>query len=302
MSSSTPFPSHLIRPNFELVASFLAKKLAMYVELFDKMGQHGGWLPYPQFLLDYLNKLGVRHWAELYWKDGQRRWAESHRTEIEAYAQMFKEAIGQSPSPEGVNEFLNALIELFSDAAHDDLGQTTIPGLEFVDQEIESIDLDVLPDEQRESQFNCWMVYHVNFYNDLSIATHGEPISELVRRAIDENDIDAMVMAIQVDRSLLPFFQNHFWDRAMRGDSDFWDVLAYRINNPPSRGRNAHPLLWILFKDLRSMRCLDRRTTSKQILDLYSRVVGEHPRYAIVDELVVQRQRRKFLAKNRQPK
>lgn len=301
MSASPPLPTHLIRPEFEIVSTFLAKKLSVYVELFDTMEQHGGWLPYPQFLLDYLNKLGVRHWAELYWKDGQHRWAESHRAEIEAFALSISEVVGQSPSPEDANEFLNALIERLSEAI--DTGtEYTIFGLEPLEQGIENVDLDALTDEQRQAQFYFWMVYHINFYNDLSIATHGEPIFELVRRAIEENDIDAMVMAVQIDRSLMPFFQNHFWDRTMRGASDFWDALAYRINNPPTRGRNAHPLLWILFKDLRSMRCLDRITTSKQILDLYCKAVGEHQRFAIVDELVVQRQRRKFLAKSRQPK
>lgn len=119
---------------------------------------------------------------------------------------------------------------------------------------------------------------------------------------IDNKDDIALVKAVQIDRSLLPYFEKRLFKHSMKGNSDFLDSLAYRINNPPRRGANKYPLLWVLFKDLLTLRCLNRSVTSKQILNIYVKAIGEHPKFLIDDDLIVQRQRREFNKKYRQVK
>jgi hypothetical protein len=280
----------------------LLKKLSNYAELFKEMESRGGWLQYPQSLIDYFQQLGIFQWAELYSKEGQQKWQLSHSCELNNLQELIGEVLGADPSVEDANEFLAELCTLFSEAALDESGESEIPGFEFMTRKVGKVDVGSLSTEEHQVQCNVWISYHLNFYNDLSIATHGESIFSLVARAIDQKDSDAMGMAIQIDRSLLPYFQSQYSIRSMAGDSNFWDSIAYRINNPPIRGRNKHPLLWVLLKDLHSARALHKGVTSKQVLDLYSKGVEGYPRFIIDDVATVQRQRRKFLLLYRQPK
>lgn len=292
----------LIRLDIEIAEKFLSKKLEIYLDLFERAEQTGGWVRFPAGLIKYLQQLGVTHWAELFSKEGMRRHQEKNKDKIQAARSAFNEVLGESPSPEVANEFLNGFCEELTEAALDDTGEKQIPGLEFMDSDPASICVQALSEEERDQQRGVWLAFFVNFYNDMALATHGESIFALVNRAIEHSDDDAMVKAIQIDRSLISFFQSQLLQRSLSGDANFWDSFAYRANNPPARGRNEHPLLWVLLKDLMSVRCLDRSLTAKRILDIYSSVVKDHPRFAIDDEAIVQRQRRRFLKMYRQPK
>lgn len=292
-------PVQMIRPNLQAVAPLLVEKLRTYVELFNEMERNGGWLCYSESVLDYFRELGVRHWAELYSKDGQDRWRKGHQLQIDELHKSVADEIGESPTPERANAFLNEIGSYFSS---DECELAAIPGFEFMECDPHQVDASNFTEEERYLQRDVLIAHHVGFYNDLALASHGETIFSLVARAIEQKDDDALVKAIQIDRSLLSYFQEQIWDRSMAGNSGFWDSFAYRANNPPLRGKNTHPLLWVLFKDLHSIRCLDRSITGKQILKLYAEGIGEHPRFVIDDELTVQRQRRKFMKMYRQPK
>lgn len=281
----------LIHPDIEIAKKLLSKKLEIYLDLFEKAERTGGWVCFPSSILVYLNKLGVTHWAELYSNEGLRRHHEANKEKIQSITAAFNELLGDSPSPEVANEFLNAFCEELTEAALDDTGKEQIPGLEFMNTDPASICVQSLSEEECDNQREVWLTFFVHFYNDMALATHGESIFALVNRAIEDSDDDALVKAIQIDRSLIPFFQSQLWQRSLSGDTDFWDSFAYRANNPPARGRNEHPLLWVLLKDLMSIRCLNRSLTAKRILDIYSAVVKDHPRFAIDDEAIVQRQR-----------
>lgn len=291
-----------IRLDIELAEKLLSKKLEMYLDLFENAERTGGWVRFPPSILEYLQQLGVTHWAELFSKEGMRRYQEANRDKTQAANSAFNEVLGESPSSEVANEFLNAFCEELIEAALDETGEKQIPGLEFLNSDPRSISVQSLSEEDRDKQRDVWLTFFVHFYNDMALAIHGESIFALVNRATEQNDDDALVKAIQIDRSLIPYFQSQLWQRSMSGDTDFWDSFAYRANNPPSRGRNEHPLLWVLLKDLMTVRCLNRSLTAKRILDIYSAVVKDHPRFSIDDEAIVQRQRRRFLKMYRQPK
>lgn len=284
------------------VTPLFSKKLSNYANLFSEMVSRSGWLKYPPSLLNYFQQLGITQWAELYSQEGMQKWQQAHRSQLDEFKARIYEALGEDPSAEEANEWLAEFCAIFTEAALDESGKHEIPGLEFMALKVDEIDVASLSPEALQIQRDIWITYHLSFYNDLSFATHGESIFSLVKRAIDDEDSEAMGMAIQIDRSLLPYFQSQYWQRSMTADSDFWDSIAYRVNNPPIRGKNKHPLLWILFKDLHSVRALHKGVTSKQILDLYSMSVEGYPQFIIDDVATVRRQRRNFLSMYRQPK
>lgn len=292
-----------IKLPFEAVSILCLKKLQTYVELFDLMDQHGGWFPYPDFFLNYLDELGVTHWADLYSREGVAKWIKEREPQHKEFFHEIAEAIGENATIDRINEFLT---ELVIDAAHaaSENPSDVMPELKFLDPDVDLSPAYVqnLSSEERQHQHDVWINQLVLFYNDLAIAAHGESIFKLVARAIDTQDNDALVKAIQIDRTLLPYFEKHLTRQSMKGNSDFLDSLAYRVNNPPRKGENKHPLLWVLFKDLLSLGCLHKTVKSTQILTLYQKAVGEHPKFAIIDDQIVQRQRRKFNKLYRQVK
>ncbi|MBM3351249.1 MAG: hypothetical protein FJY53_05625 [Betaproteobacteria bacterium] len=293
----------LINIPLKVAAPLIVKKLQAYVEWFDLMDKHGGWFPYPDSILDYFEALGVTHWADLYTRQGVAKWVKERELQHKEFSHAIAEAIGENPTIERVNEFLTDLVTDLAQAASEN------PSDAFSELGFLALDVDVsssyatsLSSEDRQFQRDFWINQLVLFYNDLAIAAHGEPIFELVSRAINNQDDDALVKAIQIDRSLLPYFQKQLTKQSMKGNRDFLDSLAYRVNNPPRRGSNKYPLLWIFFKELLTLRCLNKSVTSQEILDFYLEGVGYHPKFGIDDVQIVQRQRRKFNQLYRQVK
>lgn len=293
----------LIKLPLEAVEPLFIKKLQAYVEWFDFMDEHGGWFPYPDSILDYFKALGVTHWADLYFRDGAEKWLKDREPQRNELFQAFAEAMGSEADINSVNEFLVELAA-YTNQALTENKINAMMGLEFldVDTDISPPYVEGLSSEERQKQHDVWINQLVLLFNDLSIAAHGESIFNLVDRAINNQDDDALVRAVQIDRSLLPYFQQHLIKQSMKGNSDFLDSLSYRINNPPRRGTNNHPLLWILLKDMLTLCCLNKSVTSTKILDLYHKAVGEHPKFGIVDDQIVRRQRRKFNELYRQVK
>jgi len=286
---------------FELAQPLLAEKLKLYVEIHDYMDAHNGWFRFPELMLNYLHELGAKHWADLYFQEGRKKWSEEYAQERAIASNAFREWLGDTSDIKRVNAALEEMTGYLTEIVlKDDF--SSIPGWEFLNQSLEDIKIDSFTEDELKNQRAVWLGYFVRFFNDLSIATHREPIFSLVERAIQQQDMDAMTKAVQIDRSLLPHFQEQLWREGMKGNQDFFDQLAYRTKNPPKKGVNRHPLLWVLFNDLRIIRCLNRSLSSRKILDFYQSIVGDHPKLSINDDLIVQRQRRQFMKMYRLPK
>lgn len=283
------FPTNSIKLPIDAISPLLVNKLREYVDMFDLMDEHDGWFPYPDSVLSYFNELGVVHWAELYFPEGLSKWAKDKEPQIIQFAQAFADATGNDPSIETVNGFLVELAKEFSQS------DATILGLEFLDTVPNTDLVRNISDVERHHQRDVFIGFLVGFYNDLSIAAHGESIFTLVTKARENYDDDALAKAVQIDPTILKYFEKVLMNRSMKGNSNFFDSLSYRIKNSPRKGVNKHPLLWILMKDLVTLSCLRRDVTSKQILNIYSKAVGDHSKFVIDDELTVQRQRRKFM-------
>lgn len=172
----------LIRLDIEIAEKLLSKKLEIYLDLFEKAERTGGWIRFSPSILEYLQQLGVTHWAELFSKEGMRRNQDANKDKIHAAHSALNEALGESPSPEIANEFLNGFCEEIT-AALDDTGEKQIPGLEFMNSDPVSICVQFLSEKERDNQREVWLTFFVNFYDDMALATHGESIFALVKLA-----------------------------------------------------------------------------------------------------------------------
>lgn len=279
--------SFILKLKLSSVAPILVPKLEQYAEILDFMDSNNGWFPFPDSVLGYFDKLGVTHWAELYFPRGAAKWLEDRKDQVIQFNQMFKDELGDNPSLESAQEFLSELAKKAAEL------NGVIPGLEFLDAVPNADLIDGVSDDERKIQRDTLIGFLVSFYNDLSISAHREPIYNLVARA-ENNDYDALNKAIQIDPTIIHYFNKVLMHNSMKGNVNFFDSLSYRIKNSPRKGANKHPLLWIFMKDLHTLRCLHKGVTCKEILDIYQMVTENYPKLRIDDEQIVQRQRRKF--------
>jgi hypothetical protein len=169
-----------------------------------------------------------------------------------------------------VSEFIE---EFASDDTQDELLQELgIPETEaeWIKQEQE---FQALPEEQKAASIKTssffWSGFFAQFFNTLSLMTHGATLITLVKQALADDD-EAFCKAVQVDRFLLshhPFFIARKQRAQDEGDTEFLSALAYRESNPNLKGKIRYPALFMLFGVLESVKWLDK-LKHEEILDL----------------------------------
>lgn len=278
------------------IRKLLVLKFIGQAWLFDRIEKHNGYFPYPAWLNEYFNKLGVEHWAQFYFEEKIDLAMKEVRSECDFLTEHIYEKFGPNPTNE---QAIAGLKELSEEIADESLG---LDFLEFLGNDPDIDTLAKFTQEEKDNQRDVLMGFQIGFYNDLSVAVHGESILVLIQKAVLQNDVDALTKAIQIDRTILSYFSKLLEQKHLEGDANFFDAISYRVKNPPAKGKVKYPLLWILFKDLFHFKCLRKDITSKQILDLYTEAVSEFPQFLIDDEQIVRRQRQQFLKKYRQLK
>jgi hypothetical protein len=86
------------------------------------------------------------------------------------------------------------------------------------------------------------------FYEYLSVAVHGLPLSTLIQRAKSGDD-DAFGKAIQIDGSIqlvIPHFRERLAQAHLEADKDFLRMVANKIESPGYRGHLKHKSLWLV--------------------------------------------------------
>lgn len=275
------------------IRKLLVLKLIGQAWAFDRIAKNHGYFPYPAWLNDYFSKLGVEHWAEFYFEERINTAIKEVRSECDFLTELICQKYGPHPTNEQAIECLHGLSEQIATE------RLALNFLDFLDKDLELGTFANLTQEEKNDQKNILMSFQIGFYNDLSVAVHGESIVVLIQKAVSQNDIDALTKAIQIDRTILSYFSKLIEKKHLEGDSNFFDAISYRVKNPPAKGKVKYPILWILFKDLLHFKCLRKDVTSKQILDLYNEAVNEFPQFIIDDEQIVRRQRQQFLKKYR---
>ncbi len=281
--------------SIETFKPLLTKKLNCSSRFFNLMDENEGRIPYPAPVLEYFAKLEVTHWAEYYLP--AKLAALEKNDNLEHFIRAcFVNELGENPDVQQLISISRRLILEYAASA------PNMQELEFLSLLLDSSELNSLSEEEKVHRKEVWLFFLVTFYNDLSIATHGESITHLIEKATINNDETALVKAIQIDPTIIPYFEQTISEKYLKGDSNFFDLFSYRLKNSPRRGVINHPLLWILLSNLFTLGCLRKEVSNKEILDLYNEGVKEQPQYLIDDEQTVRRQRRKFLQKYRPKK
>lgn len=86
------------------------------------------------------------------------------------------------------------------------------------------------------------------FYEYMSIAIHGLPLSALIRRAKSGDD-DAFGKAIQIDGSIplvIPYCRDRLAQAHLEGDKDFLRMIANKTEAPGYKGRLKHKSIWLV--------------------------------------------------------
>ena len=130
-----------------------------------------------------------------------------------------------------------------------------------------------LPDNERQEAIKSCQYFLssflASFYQNLSVMVHGEKLTALVAQAIAGND-EAFAKAIQIDRRILteyPYFRERFIRAQMDGDSGFYDLISYRVNSAPYRGKIRYKTLWLTFSVLDAAGLLDE-LKHREILEI----------------------------------
>lgn len=255
------------RPTKDQALQFVIKWTPQYTAVFFDLKQSGGRVQidprYSQIrqnlgsyvqLYDDERRLGVAMMLWLYGTDGLRElnqeaeiWTEQEKAE---YLEYFCGSEGESE----MEQLLNLPV---TDA-------------EWKDQE--ELFSSLTDTEKREAEKRSAFLFSgvfAQFFNTLSLMTHGAKLTALVPKAV-HGDMDAFMKAIQVDRLLLthhPFFIARKQQAQDKGESEILRALSYRESVPNLSGKIRYPGLFMLFGLLESVQWLDD-LRHEEILDL----------------------------------
>lgn len=117
----------------------IIEKIKMFAGTLDIMDEHDGWLPYPDFVLEYFSAVGAKHWADLYFHDGIKKCLEDNKDQLTKYFQSIVDVVGTDPSPEVANEFLCALFESSEEDDDENLVESPFAQFDFENIDVKKI-------------------------------------------------------------------------------------------------------------------------------------------------------------------
>lgn len=152
----------------------------------------------------------------------------------------------ESASPEERGEFINE----FSVSLCDEMEMIEIPKTLEEQEAARQRFMSLTEEEQKKAirvgqHFFCF--FFASFFQNLSTMVHGEKLTSLVAQAVSGND-EAFVKAIQIDRRILteyPYFKERFVRAQFENETDFNDLISYRVKHSPYRGKIRHKSLWL---------------------------------------------------------
>lgn len=204
-----------------------------------------GWFKFPPYLANAITNLKIESYPLLYANENaigiMLFKGFMSDDEIKEASKKFEAA---SPEERGV------LLAEFASNFLEDLDHIEIPKTPEAQEAARQGFLSLPDDEQKEAikisqHFFCF--FFASFFQNLSIMVHGEKLTSLVAQAVSGND-EAFVKAVQIDRRILteyPYFKERFVRAQFDGDNDFNDLISYRVNRSPYRGKIRHKSLWL---------------------------------------------------------
>lgn len=178
----------------------------------------------------------------------------------------------ESGVPEECGEFLTELITSFSTA----IDEIEIPKTPEAQEAAQQKFLSLSEEDQKKAikiSQHFFASFLASFYQSLSVMVHGEKLTSLVSQAVAGND-HAFVKAVQIDKRILieyPYFRERFVRAQMDGDSNFYDLISYRLQAAPYCGKIRHKSLWLTFSILEATGWL-YELKHREILDICDEV------------------------------
>lgn len=261
-----------------------ARWLPTWFELLDKLDQHGGRLQFVRELGPYLKTNRHDSYPLLY-----ERWPHimsSARLAIErstpaGFILPGTDISFATPQDRGrfFIQFLTALDEL-EPMIGPHLTKEDIAASRSASEDIDPGDLETLgPLLQQLPTLIMAM-----FYEYLSVAVHGSPLSTLVLRAKSGDD-DAFGKAIQIDGSIslvIPYFRERLAQAHLEGDKNFLRMIANKMESPGYRGRLKHKSVWLVIGLLDLFGLLDSMS-GNEMLDFCNDVGANNSETPIED-------------------
>lgn len=226
-----------------------------------------GWVRFPPYMANAITNLKIQNYPLLYASELAivTMFLKGVMTddEIRELSSEF-----ESATPEERGEFLTEFITSFSDG----IDKIEIPKTPDEQEAAKQRFLALSDEEQKEAVKICqhfFAFFFASFYQNLSVMMHGEKLTSLVLQATSGNDV-AFAKAVQIDRRILteyPYFRERFARAQMDGDSDFYDLISYRISVAPYRGKIRYKTLWLTLATLDGAGLLDV-LKHREILDI----------------------------------
>lgn len=225
--------------------------------LLSQIESEQGWLRFPAYFINLISSLKIEDYPLLY---------KSENLIYLTFLRAFLE-----------DEEILALDKELKEASAEERGAFLTEFVEGFDQGVQALELPKTPQAQQAAQQRFlalsieeqiqvtksaryfYSSFFAGFYQTLSVMVHGEKLSSLVAQAEAGSDT-AFVKAVQIDRRILtaiPYFKERFTRAQHENDSDFFDLLSYRLKAPPYKGKIRYKALWLTFSMLDQVQLLN---------------------------------------------
>jgi hypothetical protein len=226
-----------------------------------------GWVRFPPYLANVITNLKIQNYPLLY------------TSELAIAAVLLKGFL--------TDDEIRELTTELESATSEERGEFLTESIASLTEEIDSVQIPKTPEDQEAARQrflalseeeqkkavktgqHFFAFFFATFYQNLSVMVHGEKLTSLVAQAVAGND-DAFAKAVQIDRRILteyPYFRERFVRAQMDGDSDFYDLVSYRVNAAPYRGKIRYKSLWLTFSVLEATGWLNE-LKHREILDI----------------------------------
>lgn len=230
-----------------LLKRLLVSVIPEYMDMFNLMTEHKGWLPFTDEFVESLQNLKIEWWS--FYED------EKKLRMLGLLMVIPQDELNSYTNKESITALAEEMAECLEDGE-----PIEAPTEEEKKEWISKFD-NAPKDEQLEISKQIaffFYGYMLNLSQYLALMIHGKSMVQLVAEAKAGND-ESFRNAVHIDRMTLyiPEFQNRMMRAQLTGDSVFLGKLANQIRNPISKSKRSTRILWLLFAMLEDNNYLD---------------------------------------------
>ena len=267
----------MLRPTKSQATQIVSEQAPQMLEVFREFQtSNGGWLKWPDKLLEIKKNLKVVNYVTLY--EDKKRIDQSLYLALIGKEDFLKEnerlkKLTPEESEQYVIDLTQGLIEM--DMSEFDKSLPDLNPTKEQEEANRALFQTLSETEKAKAIEQAQFLYQFVFssiHNYFSIMVCGEALTSLVPKAIQGDD-EALCKAVKIDRNLItshPYFIDRFQRAQTNGERKFLENLARPQTTPGLIGKISYPGLYIVFAMLESIGWLDG-LKHKEILDICDR-------------------------------